>query len=135
MKREDMLKRNLVTLFTLFQNKPNILTKYIIDNELLSTNMENFIIENDELTKKSKEIEENDEIKIPYFTNFKEMMSFYDKFFETNSILEHINYPSNENISLESLNRDLLEALSVENYEKCARIRDYCLKKGINLNI
>ncbi len=135
MKKEDKLRRNLVTLFTIFRSKPNILTKYIIDNDLLSTNMKKFIIDNDELTNKSKEIEENDDITIPYFTNFKEMQSFYNKFFETNVISEPINYPSSEDVSIENLTRELLEALSIEDYEKCTKIRDFCIKKGIDLNI
>ena len=59
------------------------------------------------------------------------MDNFYNKFCQSNDESKSINYPSMKSMDADSLWRELQEAISIEDYEKCSKIRDYCLKKGI----
>ena len=136
-KELEAFKKNMVTLLMIFKDKPNLLVKYILEYDIMSPETQKFIIDNKELKKRSKEIEEDEDenLEIPYFNNFNEMKKYYDKIFKTNQDSISINYPSLEEPKKATLLRDLQEAILEEDYVKCAKIRDYCLKKDIILNL
>jgi hypothetical protein len=134
-KELEAFKKNMVTLLTIFKDKPNLLVKYILEYDFISPEIHKFIIDNKELKKKGEEMEKEDSLDIPYFKNINEMKKYYDKIFKTNTKSITINYPSLEEPKKDILLRDLQEAILEEDYEKCARIRDYCMKKDIILNL
>lgn len=136
-KELEAFKKNMVTLLMIFKDKPNLLVKYILEYDIISSETQRLIIANKELSKRSKEMEmdEYESLDIPYFKNFKEMKKYYDNIFETKQDSLTINYPNLEEPKKETLLRDLKEAIQNEDYEKCSKIRDYCIKKDIILNL
>lgn len=136
-KELEMFKKNMVTLLTIFKDKPNLLVRYILEYDIMSDDDKEFIINNKELSKKNKEMEmtEDDKLDTPYFSNFKEMKKYYDSIFKTKEELYDIKYPNLNEPKKDILLKDLKEAIKEEDYEKCVRIRDYCIKKDIILNL
>jgi|VirMetMinimDraft_7_1064189.scaffolds.fasta_scaffold10411_3 hypothetical protein len=136
-KELEAFKKNMVTLLKIFKDKPNLLVKYILEYDIMSSETQRLIISNKELSKRSKEMEddEDENLDIPYFNNFKEMKKYYDNIFETNQDSITINYPSLEEPKRDTLLRELKEAIEEEDYEKCVKIRDYCMKRDIILNL
>lgn len=131
----NQLKMNLVALFTIFKDKPNLLVKYILEYDIIPSNIKKNIINNEELCKKSEELEvsEDDVIEQPFFTDIKNMLKYYDVFFKTTDDLDNIiNINQNQK---EALLQELKEAIKNEDFEKCAKIRDFCNKKKIVLNL
>jgi hypothetical protein len=133
----ESFKKNMVTLFTIFKNKPNLLVKYILKYDIISDDIKEVIINNKELNKRSKEMElnEEDDLDLPYFSNVKDMKKYYDSIFKTKEDLDDINYPMLNEPKKETLLKDLKEAIKNEDYEKCAKIRDYCIKKDIIIKL
>jgi hypothetical protein len=143
-KELNTLKKHMVTLLTIFKDKPNILVKYILEYDILPDNIKHNIIENKELKNRSEELEldDDDNLETPYFSNIKEMINYYHNFFKSDNIYSEsdsydefskITFPYQEEPKRDSLLKDLESAIENEDYEKCAKIRDYCIKKNIDL--
>ena len=133
----EILKKNMVTLFTIFKDKPNLLVKYILEYDIIAPDVQKFIVDNKELKvmREKMENDENDKLETPYFRNIPEMKKYYDNIFQTNPDFDSINYPNDNEPKQETLLKDMKEAILSENYEKCTKIRDYCLKNDIVLKI
>ncbi len=118
-------ERNLVCFLRLFQNRPHHLAKYFVDNNCFN---EGFI-ENISKSKKLIDIGEKYEIgELPniYFTNFKEMLKFY----------ENLSYEYNvegldENKLRQELNDKLDDYLKLEKYEEAIKLRDFMIQNNI----
>jgi hypothetical protein len=130
-KKNKLFKKNLITLLSIFDGKPNILAEYLIQFDVLSDKQIEHITNNKELSKKSKEIKESGEISKPYFSSLEDMQNFYNKFFikDKENIHPILGSASKE----EAIFLELKKALENENFETAAKIRDYCEKNNIDL--
>lgn len=124
---KDKLYRHLVILLKIFRDRPNHLSKYLIENNAF----------NKEFIKKinsSKKLTEISDMEIKdmmgeiesYFTDIEEMDSFY------NNLLT--NDKSENKDKMVELNEKLRELIKSEKYEDAARIRDYMSKNGIKID-
>lgn len=115
---DDTNYRNLVKLLKAFQNRPNHLAKFLIDNIAFTDSFLKDLTESDQLNKL------NDAL--PIFKNIEEMNDYYNIFEESfknkKKSLEKI---------LEELTLKLTECLRLEKYEDAIRIRDYITKIGL----
>lgn len=114
---KNSIYKNLVYLISNFKNKPNILAKYLIDNNALSKDFIDKI--------KIGEIPENKPIKPIVFKDINSIKAYYqDITDELSNISEDIEIE-------EKLNKKLDFLLSKERYEEAIQIRDYMNKMGI----
>ena len=130
-KKKKILKANLITFFTIFDGKPNMLVEYLLEYDILNNDLINFIINNKELIIMSKELKENGEIEKPYFTSIEEIQNFYIKFFIKGE--DYIHPLLTEETKKEALISEFKKAIANEDYETCAKIRDYCILNKINI--
>ncbi len=131
-RKNKILKKNLITFLTIFDGKPNILAEYLLEYDILDDKLIALLINNKELTKKSKELKEKGEIEKPYFTSIEQMQEFYNKFFilEKDKTLHPL---LGAETKQESFILELKKAILNEEYELAAKIRDYCKLNGIDL--
>lgn len=129
MKNEDNIKKTLIALLTLFDGKPNLLSEFLIKNNLITDKLKSLLNSNKNLEELYNEISENGEIEKPYFSNLDEMDKFYSKFFIIEKNKKIIKSETQE----EKLKNDILNALKSEDYKKASQIRDYCKKNNIDL--
>lgn len=117
MSEKDKLYRNLVKLLKLFQNRPNHLAKYLIDNIAFNDVFIKMIIESERLSEIDNESQ-------PFFKNVEEMEDFY------NNVLndEYKKSKKSPEKLIKELNKKLEECLKDEKYEDAIRIRDYLSK-------
>jgi hypothetical protein len=126
------LKKNLITFLTIFDGKPNILAEYLLQYDILDEKTIKLLINNKELSKKSKELKEKGEIEKPYFSSIEEMQEFYNKFFTVDK--DKALHPLlGAETQEEALILELKKAIEKEDYELAVKIRDYCLINGIDL--
>ena len=116
MNEQDKIYRNLVKLLKLFQNRPNHLAKYLIDNIAFTEIFLKLVLESEKLNELEKDQ--------PSFKNIQEMHDFYNIFEETS------NKKKSSKKMEEDLNKKLEEYLRLEKYEDAIRIRDYMKKLG-----
>lgn len=126
-KKDRLIKKNLITLLKVFENKPNLLAQYLLEYDILDDKMKKLLLDNKELFNLSKELDDSMEIKIPYFNTIEEIEFFYSKFFN------NINGTLSKESSEEIFNQQLKTYLINEEYEKAAKLRDYCMKNNIFL--
>lgn len=133
-KKRKLLKNNLITFLTLFDGKPNMLVEYLMEYDILDDKLISLLINNKELLEKSKELKEKGELEKPYFTSIEEIQAYYSKFFVYDN--QNILHPLLGSASKqEALILEIKKAIQNEDYETCAKIRDYCKKNKIELNI
>lgn len=109
MKDKEKLYENLVNFLKLFKNRPHHLAKYLIDNNSLSEDFSNKIV--------NSKIEKH---KLPQFKNISEITEFF------NSIIEPIliDGKTPRDLSIQ-LSKKLNDMLDEERYEEAILIRDY----------
>ena len=127
-RKSKILKKNLIAFLTIFDGKPNMLAEYLMEYDIITEKIANMLINNKELSKKSKELKDNGEIEKPYFSNIEEMKEFYNSFFKTERVFDPINNPSQA-----SLLEEIKKAITNEDYEMASKIRDYCKINNINI--
>jgi excinuclease UvrABC helicase subunit UvrB len=115
MNEQDKTYRNLVKLLKLFQNRPNHLAKYLIDNVAFSDLFLKMVLE-------SGKLNEETNTTTPSFKDIQEMKDFYNLFEESS------NKKSSPKKILEDMKEKLDECLRLEKYEDAIRIRDYITK-------
>ena len=114
---DDKNYRNLVKLLKAFQNRPNHLAKFLIDNMAFTDNFLTSLLECDRLN----DISDNNPL--PVFKTIEEMNDYYNIFDDSYKSKKK----SPEKI-LEDLALKLEECLKLEKYEDAIRIRDYMAK-------
>jgi len=127
--KDKMLKikyTNLLALLTLFKDRPNHLTQFIIENDALNSNFIKRINSSDKLNELS-----NGDIKKLYFNNINEMKKFYVDIIDD---LEDIKKRKTKEQLVVELEKKIILAISNENYEEAARIRDYMIKNNLKKN-
>ena len=115
---EDKIYRNLVRVLKIFQNRPNHLAKYLIDNMAFNDLFIKLLIESEKLS----DLENNP---IPHFKDIDEMNDYYNVFDKS-----YKSKKKNPEKMFEDLTKKLEECLKLEKYEDAIRIRDYMIKMG-----
>jgi len=121
MSEHDKIYHNLVKLLKLFQNRPNHLAKYLIDNMAFNDIFLKLLMESEKLN----DLEPSN---LPIFKDIEEMNDYYNVFDE--------NYKSkkrNPSKMKEDLSKKLEECIRLEKYEDAVRIRDYMIKMGFKI--
>jgi hypothetical protein len=121
MSENDKIYHNLVKLLKLFQNRPNHLAKYLIDNMAFNDIFLKLLVESEKLS----DLEPSN---MPIFKDIEEMNEYYNVFDE--------NYKSKKRNPLkmqEDLSKKLEECIRLEKYEDAIRIRDYMIKMGFKI--
>lgn len=121
MSEHDKIYHNLVKLLKLFQNRPNHLAKYLIDNMAFNDIFLKLLMESEKLN----DLEPSN---MPIFKDIEEMNEYYNVFDE--------NYKSKKRNPLkmqEDLSKKLEECIRLEKYEDAIRIRDYMIKMGFKI--
>jgi hypothetical protein len=117
--QEDKIYRSLVKFFKMFQNRPNHLAKYLIDNVAFNDLFLKLLVESEKLS----DLEDSP---IPIFKDIEEMNDYYNIFDDS-----YKSKKKNPKKILEDLNKKLEECLKLEKYEDAIRIRDYIAKMGL----
>jgi hypothetical protein len=113
--------KNLITLLNAFKNRPNHLSRFLLENKAFTDEFLSKIESNEKLSNINLSKIGDESF---YFSNITEMKSFYSSLVED---LELIKSKKDK----ETLKKDLLELLSKailnEDYEEAARIRDFMI--------
>jgi cysteinyl-tRNA synthetase len=117
---------NLNNLFKLFKNRPNHLTRFLLDANAFNDSFLNKIKNNSKLSDEFNESELNN-----YFNSIEDMKDYYSSFINELDITKK--RKSKEQI-LEELLIKIKEAIDNENYEEAARIRDYMIRNNLKKN-
>lgn len=116
--KDDKIYKRLLNLIKLFKNRPYHLTKYLIENNALSSDFTQKLLNNKSL----------DDVKLlpPHFDNVNEMNNYF------NSLLLDFD-PEKESLEQLTLklNAKLDQLLKEELYEDAIRVRDYMVAKNI----
>jgi hypothetical protein len=116
MKNEEFYK-NLSSLLKIFNNRPNHLGKFLIENDAFNKTFIENIIKSNNLSKLK-----NFDHKSLLFNDYEEMDEFFSNL---------INVNDNEN----ELNEKLFSYIQNEEFEKAAKLRDYMIKNSINIKL
>jgi excinuclease UvrABC helicase subunit UvrB len=112
-------QRKLSKFLSFFINRPNHLSKYLMDNDALNKDFLNKISSVD-----LPEITESKMVEV-YFVDINQMNIFFK------NLLNKEKYPDSNNEDLiQELEKELQKSISEERYEDAIRIRDYL--KNIN---
>ena len=114
MSEQDKIYHNLVKLLKLFQNRPNHLAKYLIENLAFNDLFLKLLSESEKLNDLSA--------KVPLFKDYDEMNEYYnifDDLYKSKKTPEKI---------IADLSKKLEECIKLEKYEEAIRIRDYITK-------
>jgi hypothetical protein len=117
----NKFERNLILLLKIFNDRPNHLSKFLIDNNSFTPEFIELVLNSDKLNG-IKDVE-NEEVD---FSDFSEMNEYFKKLIDQTK--------GKENLSVEMNNR-LFELIKSEDYESAAKLRDYMKKKNINIII
>ncbi len=109
----EEFKKNLINILKKFQNRPNHLAKYLIENSALNDSFVERILKSDKLDTPE-----------PIFLDIAQMEEFY------NSLID-INAMNSEEERLQSMNDKLDNYILEEKFEEAAKLRDYMKKNKI----
>jgi hypothetical protein len=107
-----MKNKNLIKILTLFNNKPRMLAKYLIDNMALKDEFIRGLENNKKLT--DIKVDDKD------FNSIDEMNIFYQSLYNTDAE------------SIDDLLNRLEDLIKKENYEEAIILRDYIKRKKKN---
>jgi excinuclease UvrABC helicase subunit UvrB len=116
-------KSNLNNLFKLFKNRPNYLTRFLLDANAFNDSFLKKVKNNSKLSEDFNESELNN-----YFNSIEDMKDYYSSFI--NELDSTKKKKSKEQI-LEELTIKIKEAINNENYEEASRIRDYIIRNNL----
>ena len=115
MSEQEKIYRCLVKLFKMFQNRPNHLAKYMMDNLAFNDLFLKLLLESEKLN----DLENG---ALPAFKDIEEMNNYFNVFDDS-----YKGKKSPKKI-IEDLSKKLEECLKLEKYEDAIRIRDYMAK-------
>lgn len=117
-----MNSENLVNLLKLFKDRPNHLARFLLDQDAFTDKFLKKINSNKNLS-----LEKVDDLDT-YFNSIDEMKDYYSLYI--NDIEIHQKKKTKEEI-IEELSEKIKIAISEENYEEAARIRDYMIRNNL----
>jgi len=110
---------NLLIILKLFQNRPNHLSKFLIDSKALNPEFINKLKDSERLNEiKRNGIHDN----YLHFNTISEMKEYYSSLIDD---LENIRKKKSGTELIKEFNDKLSEAIRIEYYEEASRIRDY----------
>lgn len=115
---------NLLILLKLFQDRPNHLANFLLENDALSESFIKKLNDSDRLIEISENLNEKD----IYFNSIDEMNRFYKLIIDD---LETIKKKKTKAELIIELNQKIQDAILNEDYEEAARIRDYIIKNNL----
>ena len=115
---------NLLILLKLFKDRPNHLANFLLENDALSDFFVKKLNDSDRLIEISEGLNEKD----IYFNSIDEMNRFYKLLIDD---LETIKNRKTKAELIIELNQKIQDAISNEDYEEAARIRDYIIKNNL----
>ncbi len=118
--------QNLLIVLKLFQNRPNHLGKFLIDNKALSQDFLDKISDSARISDISLSGINNDHL---HFNSILEMNQYYKSLVDD---LENIRRKKSKEEVEEDINNKLRNAIESEDYEEASRIRDYMRLNNIN---
>jgi len=119
MNEENDYHRSLLNLLKMFKDRPNHLTKYLIENSAFN---DVFL----EKLSNNNKLKNDDVLKPEYFKNISKMNDYY------NSLTDDIVLKDKtiKELTIE-LNIRLLKLIYEEKYEEAAKLRDYMSRNNI----
>lgn len=131
---DNRLYRNLSILLKLFKNRPNHLSKYLIENSAFSEEFLYNIISSKKLNDMNPEdtfnyFVEESRLNPVHFTDFNEMENFYTDIIANKSAIV-----DTSELVLE-LNSKLKRYIADDNYESAIKLRDYMISNNISINV
>jgi excinuclease UvrABC helicase subunit UvrB len=115
---------NLINLLKLFQDRPNHLANFLIENDAFSDSFIKKLNDSDKLSELSENLTDKD----VYFSSIDEMNRFYKLLIDD---LESIKKTKTKKELMIELNQKVQDAINNEDYEEAARIRDYIIKNNL----
>jgi excinuclease UvrABC helicase subunit UvrB len=115
---------NLINLLKLFQDRPNHLANFLLENDAFSDSFIKKLNDSDKLSELSENLTDKD----VYFSSIDEMNRFYKLLIDD---LESIKKTKTKKELMIELNRKIQDAIQNEDYEEAARIRDYIIKNNL----
>jgi excinuclease UvrABC helicase subunit UvrB len=115
---------NLINLLKLFQDRPNHLANFLIENDAFSDSFIKKLNDSDKLSELSENLTDKD----VYFSSIDEMNKFYKLLIDD---LESIKKTKTKKELMIELNQKVQDAINNEDYEEAARIRDYIIKNNL----
>lgn len=133
-----MEDKNLVKLLSIyireFKDAPTILARILLDNNFLRKDFKDKI-ENSNLLNIQLENEQNNDnniIRPSYFTGFNYLWDYYESLLQSTNRKKKKNILFTEGLTNDyEISRDLDDAVTNENYELAAIIRDKMIEKNI----
>ena len=117
----NKFEKNLIVLFKIFNDRPNHLAKFLMENKSFDKEFIELVIQSDKLNNiKDIDTEQMD------FLSIDEMNDFYTELIKDDSDYLDMEY---------NLNQQLFELISHEQYEEAAKLRDYMNRKDIRIII
>lgn len=120
---KNITHSNLINLLKLFQDRPNHLANFLIENDALSDSFINKLNNSDKLSELSENL-----TKDIYFSTIDEMNRFYKLLIDD---LESIKKTKTKKELMIELKRKIHDAIHNEDYEEAARIRDYIIRNNL----
>lgn len=121
--------QNLIALLTLFKDKPNILADFLFEYKAFNIDFNDILSNNKALQKIWMELDETNEIEIPYFMNLESMDKYYRNFFKKDKT-----FISLKNKKDDILIEELKQAIKNEDFETATKIRDILVSKKVDIN-
>ena len=116
----NKFEKNLIVLFKIFNNRPNHLAKFLMQNKSFDKEFIELVIQSDKLNN----IEDIDTEQMD-FSSIDEMNDFFSRLIKDSNLSD----------IEEKLNTQLFELISREQYEEAAKLRDYMNRKDIKIII
>jgi excinuclease UvrABC helicase subunit UvrB len=124
MRGKKFTHSNLLILLKLFQDRPKHLANFLLENDALNDSFIKKLNDSDRLIEISEGLNEKD----IYFNSIDEMNRFYKLLIDD---LETIKKRKTKAELIIELNQKIQDAISNEDYEEAARIRDYIIKNNL----
>jgi excinuclease UvrABC helicase subunit UvrB len=116
---------SLLIFFKLFENRPNHLVNFLLENDAFNGTFLEKINDSNKLSKISENFEDIN------FLSIDEMNNFYKSLIDD---LDNIKRQKTKRDLIIELNKKIQEAINSENYEEAAHIRDYMIKNNLKKN-
>jgi len=113
----DKFHKNLSALLKIFNNRPNHLSKFLIENDAFNKTFIKNIIKSNNLSKLK-----NFDHKSLLFSDYEEMDEFFSNLIKVNN-------------DEDELNEKLFSYIQNEEFESAAKLRDYMIKNSINIKL
>ena len=121
--KKNKFEKRLSLLFKIFNNRPNHLAQFLIENNAFDEDFIKKVTSSNKLSKIKKDKEDIEEL---IFVDYDQMNDYFKDIIEYDD--------DNEELEKE-LNNKLFDLLENEEYEEAAKLRDYMKRKKMKIII